>query len=181
MGWSSDVGCNMGEPWKHAKWGKPDWKKQILDNLTFFFFFSGPHLQHMEVPRPGVESELQLPATATVTWDLYYIHNLRHRSLQRWILDPQSEARDWTSILMDINQFLTCWTTTRTPGRSYLKELFRKGNFRGRKWTRDYHGLREEMGSYCLICIAEFVCPDEKVLEIDNGGTTVRWSYTWGN
>ena len=60
----------------------------------------------MEVPRPGVESELQLPATATVTWDLYYIHNLRHRSLQRWILDPQSEARDWTSILMDINQVL---------------------------------------------------------------------------
>ena len=26
----------------------------------FFFFFLGPYLQHMEVPRLGVESELQL-------------------------------------------------------------------------------------------------------------------------
>ena len=29
----------------------------------FFFFFLGLHLQHMEVPGIGVESELQLPAT----------------------------------------------------------------------------------------------------------------------
>ena len=28
----------------------------------FFFLFLGPHLQPMEVPRLGVESELQLPA-----------------------------------------------------------------------------------------------------------------------
>ena len=30
--------------------------------LLLLIFFLGPHLQHMEVPRPGVESELQLPA-----------------------------------------------------------------------------------------------------------------------
>ena len=37
------------------------------DNLiTFFFFgFLGPHMRHVEVPRLEVESELQLPATAT--------------------------------------------------------------------------------------------------------------------
>ena len=37
----------------------------------FFFVFLGPHPQHTEVPRLGVESELQLPAypTATATWD----------------------------------------------------------------------------------------------------------------
>ena len=29
--------------------------------ILYFFFFSGPHLQHMEVLRLGVESELQLP------------------------------------------------------------------------------------------------------------------------
>ena len=28
----------------------------------FCFVFSGPHLRHMEVPRIGVQSELQLPA-----------------------------------------------------------------------------------------------------------------------
>ena len=27
----------------------------------FIFCFLGPHLQHREVPRPGVQSELQLP------------------------------------------------------------------------------------------------------------------------
>jgi len=31
----------------------------------FIFCFSGPHPWHMEVPRPGVQSELQLPAHNT--------------------------------------------------------------------------------------------------------------------
>ena len=30
--------------------------------VVFFFLFLGPHLQHMEIPRLGVELELQLPA-----------------------------------------------------------------------------------------------------------------------
>ena len=33
----------------------------------FFFFFKGPCLLHMEVPRLGVESELQLLANTTAT------------------------------------------------------------------------------------------------------------------
>ena len=33
----------------------------------FFLFFLGPHLQHMEIPRLGVELELQLLACATAT------------------------------------------------------------------------------------------------------------------
>ena len=33
----------------------------------FFFFFSGPHPQHMEIPRLGVESEPQLLAYTTVS------------------------------------------------------------------------------------------------------------------
>ena len=35
--------------------------------LFFVFAFLGPHLQHMEVLRLGVESELQLLAYATAT------------------------------------------------------------------------------------------------------------------
>ena len=35
--------------------------------MPFFPLFLGPHSQHMEVPRLGVESELQLPAYTTVT------------------------------------------------------------------------------------------------------------------
>ena len=33
----------------------------------FLFFFLGLHQQHMEVPRPGVKSELQLPAYTAAT------------------------------------------------------------------------------------------------------------------
>ena len=35
--------------------------------LFFFFRFLGPHPWHIEVPRLGVESELQVPAEATAT------------------------------------------------------------------------------------------------------------------
>ena len=37
----------------------------------FIFVFLGPNPQHVDVPRLGVESELQLLAytTATATWD----------------------------------------------------------------------------------------------------------------
>ena len=57
----------------------------------------------MEVPRLGVELELQLPAstTATATWDLSRVYSLYHSSLQRQILNPLSEAKDQTRVLMD--------------------------------------------------------------------------------
>ena len=55
----------------------------------FCFCFSGPHLQHMEVPRPGVQSELQPPAStpATATPDLSRVHDRHHSSRQRRILN----------------------------------------------------------------------------------------------
>ena len=68
----------------------------------FFFFFLGPHQWHMEVPRLGVKSELQLPAyttvTATATRDPSYICHLHHSSRQHWILNPLTEVRDETLI-----------------------------------------------------------------------------------
>ena len=50
----------------------------------------------MEVPRLGVELELQLPAyvTATAMQDLIHVCDLHHSSWQHRILDPLSEARD---------------------------------------------------------------------------------------
>ena len=47
----------------------------------------------MEVPRLGVDSELQLQAYATASWDLICIFDLHHSSQQRRILNPLSEAR----------------------------------------------------------------------------------------
>ena len=50
----------------------------------------------MEVPRLGVESELQLPAytTATATWDPRHVCHLHHRSQHGHILNPLSKARE---------------------------------------------------------------------------------------
>ena len=60
----------------------------------------------MEVPRIGAESEMQLPAytTATATQYLSYVCDLHRISRQCWILNPLSEARDATHILMDPSQ-----------------------------------------------------------------------------
>ena len=81
----------------------------MILTLFFFFFFSflGPHPRHMEVPRLGVKSELQLPATARATWDLSLLFDLHHNSRQRWILNPLSEAKNQTRTLMRLAGFLT--------------------------------------------------------------------------
>ena len=72
----------------------------------FVFCFLGLHLQHMEVPRLGVESELQLLAypTAMAKSDLSRVHDLHHSPQQCCILNPPSEARDPTHILMDTSR-----------------------------------------------------------------------------
>ena len=56
----------------------------------------------MEVPRLGVEWELQLPAytTATATQDPSRVCSLHHSSRQRRILNPRSKARDRTCNFM---------------------------------------------------------------------------------
>ena len=70
---------------------------------VFIFVFLGLHPQHMEVPRLGVESELQLLAypTATAVQDPSRVCDLHHSLRQCQILNPLSEARDGTRILMD--------------------------------------------------------------------------------
>ena len=61
--------------------------------LLFFFLLFRASLQHLEVPRLGVEWKLQLLtcATAIVSPDL----NLHHSSRQHWILNPIEPASSW--------------------------------------------------------------------------------------
>ena len=61
------------------------------------------YLRHMEVPRLRVELELQLlaAAIAAAAPDPSYIDDLHHSSWQHRILNPLSEARDRTCILID--------------------------------------------------------------------------------
>ena len=64
----------------------------------------------MEVPRLGVKSELQLPAytTATAMPDPSSICELHHSSRQCGVLNPLSEAKDRTFLLMGASQIRFC-------------------------------------------------------------------------
>ena len=90
---------------------------QLLSHISISLFFSlVSHLQHMQVPRLGVESELQLPAyiTDTAMSDLSHLYDLYLSSRQCRILNLLSEARDWTCILMDTSVVCYSWVTTGT-------------------------------------------------------------------
>ena len=84
-------------------------EKLRISFAFFYFFFLGPHGQHMEVPRLGAKQELQLPAysTATATQDPRCIYDLHHSAQQCQILNPLIEARDRTYVLMDTKWFIT--------------------------------------------------------------------------
>ena len=71
----------------------------------------------MEVPRLGVQSELQMLAytTATATQDLSRICDPHHSSGQRQLLSPLSEARSRTRNLMVPSQTLFHCATVGTP------------------------------------------------------------------
>ena len=78
----------------------------FLSFFLFFFLFLEPHPWYMEVPRLGVELELQLLACATATAmpDPSRICDLNHRSQQCQIPNPLSQARDPTCILINTSQ-----------------------------------------------------------------------------
>ena len=80
----------------------------------------GSHPQHIEIPRLGVQSELPAYATATAPWDVSCVWDLHHSTWQRWILNPLSEARDQTCVLMDTSWVYYCCATMETPGSGFL-------------------------------------------------------------
>ena len=78
--------------------------------VFFVCLFFRTALWHMDVPRRGIRSELQLPActtTATAMPDPSCICDLHHSSWQCQIPYPLIEARDQTSILMDTSWFVS--------------------------------------------------------------------------
>ena len=83
--------------------------------FMYLFCFLGLHLWHMEVLRLGDKLELQLLAYVTAIQDPSRFCDLHHSSWQCQILNPLSEARDWTGVLMDPSQIHFCWATMGTP------------------------------------------------------------------
>ena len=75
----------------------------------------------MEVPRIGVESEMQLPTctTAAAMPDSSHICDLYRSSQLCQILNPLSEARDLAQILLDTSRVHFHGTTTGTPDNSF--------------------------------------------------------------
>ena len=91
----------------------------LIDNFIIIIIicFLGLHLQHMEIPGLGVESELQLPAytTDTATPDGSLLCDLPCSSWQGRMLDPPSTARDRTCILKDTSLVHYHWATVGAP------------------------------------------------------------------
>ena len=113
--------------------------QQEHPRITFslFFFLSflcflELHPWYMEVPRLGVESELELQAYATATamqgpW-------LGHSSWQHWISDPLRKDWDLMCNLIDTSQIHFCCTTTRTF-LSFFHSLLLTYNLYIKHWT----------------------------------------------
>ena len=90
---------------KRQGWGRARarcWNPSLFILSLIYFVLSGPHPRHRDVPGPGGEWELQLPATPQPQQ-----HGIRATSApalqprQRRILNLLSEARDQTHILTD--------------------------------------------------------------------------------
>ena len=102
------MGVDPNKPWGRGDSFFTLLKREHHSHLRFclasFFCLLGLHLRYMEIPRLGVESDLQLLATATATWDPSHVCDLHHSSWQHRILNPLNEAWDQSCVLMDASQ-----------------------------------------------------------------------------
>ena len=112
------VGMGSRELEKMPMEEAPTGSSWISEFILFLFpSFLGPHLWHMDVPRLGVEWELQLLAytAATAMPDPSHLCDPHRSSQHCQILSPWSRARDRTHIFMDTGQIHFHWATTGTP------------------------------------------------------------------
>ena len=117
----------------------------------------------MEVPGPGVESELQLQTYATATLDPSHICDLYHSLLQCQILNPLSEARDQTCVLLD-----TSWVLNSLNHSGNYLELLKVNIAREIK--------RATKSKSCLPSTSQKLCGYEFVL---HNVSSVSWVCSW--
>ena len=93
-------------------------------SLQKYFLYSF-HLTFTEIIFSFPKLELQLPvyATATAMWDPSRICDLHHSSEQCQVLNPLSEARDRTHILMDTSQVRFHCATTGVPRNTFSSKV----------------------------------------------------------
>ena len=94
--WAKRSGRPEFKSWfHHFSMNSDKWPVFSGHFLFFFFCLFGVHLWHMEVPRPGAESELQMLAytPAIAMLDLSHICDLHWNLWQCQILNPLNGAR----------------------------------------------------------------------------------------
>ena len=107
-------------------WTLLSWQKRSPPSLFFFCFFVFCFWQRVAPEAYGSSQARgleQLPATATATWDLSHICDLHHSSWQPLILNPLSQARDRTRILMDTSWVCYHRAMTGTPKSALFEHL----------------------------------------------------------
>ena len=116
---------------------QPTQKHSEVTFILYFFFsfllnfcccccfaFLGWQPRPMEVLRLGVELEQEVLAYTTAIRDPNRVCNPYHSSRQCQILNPLSEARDRTPILMDTSQICFCCATKGTPQKNIFQSLY---------------------------------------------------------
>ena len=78
-----------------------------------------------QVPRSQMELYLLAYTTATAKSDLRCVCNVHHSSRQRQLLNPLSQARDWTHNLMVPSWIHFCCAMMETPIQYVLNNLNR--------------------------------------------------------
>ena len=133
----------------------------------------------MEVPRLGVESELQLPAytTAIATQDPSHLCDLHHSSQQRRILNPLSKTRDWTCILMDTSQVHYRWATTETP--NFMKFKPKDFKWRYSVWTYTTATATWDPSHICNIHCSSQQCQILNPLSKTRDWTRILMDTSW--
>ena len=92
----------------------------LFQECFVFFFFSGPHPCHMEVPGLGVELGLQLLAYATATATLdpssatYTTAHGDAGPLTHWARPGIKPTSSWMLI-----RFVNCWATMGIPSKMF--------------------------------------------------------------
>ena len=103
----------------HWFWALRLWCAFHIGFCLFVYLFRSTPAAYVSSQARGriraIAAGLQAYTTATATWDLNHVCNLHHSSGQCWILNPLSEARDWTCVLMDTSWVCYHWATTGTP------------------------------------------------------------------
>ena len=91
-------------------------KTFIKSLILYFIYFLGLHLWHMEVPRLGVQLELQLPANVTAITKIqamsatYTTAHSNTRALTHWARPGMEPTSSWILV-----GFITPWATKGMP------------------------------------------------------------------